>query len=104
MGCMLIVLIYDTEGEHAEKYNLRYNPYSWNEAADMLFVEQPLHTGFSVAAKRGPRVYTEEDVGIHFRKFLLSFMEVFPEYKGECFSRDFITGTELLHVWAAVYY
>lgn len=75
--------LFAVEGEHAAKYNLRYNPYSWSEVADVLYVEQPLRTGFSTAARNGPHVYTEEDVGNDFRKFLLSFMEVFPEYKGK---------------------
>ncbi len=78
-----LIFIFNLKIENNQtKYDLHYNPYSWNEIADVLYVEQPLRTGFSAPAKHAPKVYTEEDVGNDFRKFLLSFMQVFPEYKG----------------------
>jgi carboxypeptidase D len=32
-------------------YILTKNPFSWNEVADVLYVEQPIRTGFSTAAE-----------------------------------------------------
>lgn len=65
------------------EFLLQRNNHSWNEVADVLYVEQPLRTGFSLAARGAPLVRSEDEVGRHFRKFLLSFLSVFDEYKGE---------------------
>ena len=64
-----------------EKYDLKYNPYSWNEVADVIFVEQPLRTGYATAAHGTDQVRSEKQIGEDFRKFLLSLLQVFPEYK-----------------------
>jgi len=47
----------------------------------VVFVEQPIRTGFSLAAQGTPIIRTEQQIGVDFRKFLLSFISVFPEYK-----------------------
>ena len=39
--------------------------------------------GFAVAAKGVGAIKDENQVGTDFRNFLLSFIEIFPEYKGE---------------------
>lgn len=70
-------------GENEAKYSLRKNPNSWNEIADVVFVEQPIRTGFSLAAEGTPIIRTEAQIGADFRKFLVSFLKVFPEYKGD---------------------
>ena len=61
---------------------LRSNPYSWNNIANLLFVDQPLGTGYSTANE------LETDAGIlgaDFYVFLVEFFEEFPEYKGRPF-------------------
>eukprot|EP01032_Pedospumella_encystans_P012048 gene12048-13965_t len=66
----------------APKFKLKNNPYSWNRAANVLYVEQPVRTGYSMAAKgKGPTT-DEQMLAVDFRHFILSFMEVFPQYKG----------------------
>lgn len=39
-----------TDAADGIDYILKSNPYSWNEEADVLYVEQPIRTGFSTAA------------------------------------------------------
>ncbi len=64
-----------------QKYRLQKNPYSWNEVADVLFVEQPLRTGFAIAAQGSEIIRTEKQIGEDFRRFLISLVAIFPEYK-----------------------
>ena len=62
------------------------NPYSWTRAATMLYVEQPIGTGFTTGAV----VNTNEDqVAAQFASFLDNFFKTFPELAGK---RLFITG------------
>jgi cathepsin A (carboxypeptidase C) len=64
------------------------NPNAWNTNADLMFVDQPIRTGFSHGSLHNlPE--TEEDVREMFAQFLLNFMALFPQYK----QRDlYITG------------
>ncbi|KAF9620595.1 hypothetical protein IFM89_013621 [Coptis chinensis] len=69
---------------------LYLNPYSWNQVANIIFLESPVGTGFSYSSN--PSEYltngdkrTADDSLV----FLLKWFERFPQYKG----RDFyITG------------
>ena len=64
------------------QFNLKRNPYSWNEVANILYVEQPIRTGFSAAAKGADAIRDETQIAADFRNFLLSFMKVFTQFKG----------------------
>ena len=79
----------DNETSSAEKYNLKYNPYSWNNISHVLYVEQPIRTGYSIASKGSSIIRTEKQVASDFRGFLLSFQTVFSEYRN---ANLFITG------------
>lgn len=57
------------------------NPYSWNEEADILYVEQPLNTGFSTANVNSTVPGDEKRLAKDFYAFLKSFVGVFTEYK-----------------------
>ena len=68
---------------------LEYNKYSWNEKANVLYIDQPFGTGFSSTDSfwrlaRNYRMYSDA-----FYTFILRFMEKYPEYKGR---ELFITG------------
>jgi serine carboxypeptidase-like clade II len=59
------------------------NPYAWNNAANVLFLESPAGVGFSYSNRtedysRSGDNKTAEDALL----FLLNWMEKFPEYKG----------------------
>jgi carboxypeptidase C (cathepsin A) len=69
-----------TDGD--QNYYLKPNPYSWSESAHMLFIEQPIRTGYSKAARGAREVTNEDDVAQDFYHFMQSFLTVFPEYQG----------------------
>ena len=56
------------------------NPYAWNNLATLLFVEQPISTGFSTGT---PTAKNEVDVANQFFGFLEKFYDVFPELHGK---------------------
>jgi serine carboxypeptidase-like clade II len=59
------------------------NPYAWNNAANVLFLESPAGVGFSYSnttadySRSGDNKTAEDAL-----QFLLNWMEKFPEYKG----------------------
>lgn len=57
------------------------NPYSWNENADLVFVDQPQGTGNSHVRDESCLCRNESCVAKNFFSFLLNFYEKFPEYK-----------------------
>ncbi|KAJ2147439.1 hypothetical protein IW136_000095 [Coemansia sp. RSA 678] len=52
------------------------NPYGWNQNANMLFVDQPIGTGFSYGTPVGNSTAAAND----FVEMLQMFYESFPEY------------------------
>ncbi|XP_066391400.1 serine carboxypeptidase II-3-like isoform X2 [Miscanthus floridulus] len=62
------------------------NPYAWNNAANVLFLESPAGVGFSYSnttadyGRFGDNKTAEDAL-----QFLLNWMEKFPEYKGRGF-------------------
>lgn len=64
----------------SKKEGAKPNPYSWTRAAHMLFVEQPIGTGFTIGAEA--TLTDETDVAIDFDAFLTNFFVTFPELKG----------------------
>lgn len=56
------------------------NEYSWTNLSSVLWVEQPVGTGFSQGV---PNAQNEEDVAAQLAGFLQQFLEVFAELKGK---------------------
>ncbi|KAF4695578.1 Kinesin-like protein kif24 [Perkinsus olseni] len=54
-----------------------YNPYSWTEASNMVWVDQPAGTGFSIG---GSYDADEEEVGQDMYHFMQTFFKHFPTY------------------------
>lgn len=71
-----------------------YNPGSWHEVADLVFVDQPVNTGFSYGS-----IYTHEldEITWTFLKFMEEYYKVFPEerdneiyFAGESYAGQYI--------------
>jgi len=68
---------------------LTLNPDSWHKKANMLYVDNPIGTGFSIAKNKSDYDKFESSVSADFHAFLIGFIKDNPVYKG----RDFyITG------------
>ncbi|KAF8999389.1 Alpha/Beta hydrolase protein [Cyathus striatus] len=56
------------------------NPFSWTNLSSVLWVEQPVGTGFSQGV---PNIKNEDDLAAQLVGFLQQFLEVFGELKGK---------------------
>lgn len=61
---------------------LEYNPGAWNEFANVLFVDNPVGTGFSSV---DTNAYTHDlvEMADQFLEFLEQFFKIFPEYDAD---------------------
>ena len=62
------------------------NEYSWTNLSSMLYIEQPVGTGFSQGT---PNIQGEDDLAEEFVGFLQQFLGVFLELKG---MKTYLTG------------
>jgi cathepsin A (carboxypeptidase C) len=60
------------------------NPYSWNEKANIFFLDEPLGVGFS-RAEHGQTVSTTEEAARDVQAFVTMFFEAFEEFEGRAF-------------------
>ncbi|KAH8914966.1 alpha/beta-hydrolase [Atractiella rhizophila] len=78
-----------------EPFHPYTNPNSWTNIADVVYVDQPVSTGYS----RGTvKAENEDDVAEEFFQFLIRFFQVYPELKkrnlfitGESYAAYYIT-------------
>ncbi|KFK27639.1 hypothetical protein AALP_AA8G409500 [Arabis alpina] len=77
--------------QNSTKPNLKLNPYSWNNAANLLFLESPVGVGFSYSntsrdiSQLGDTVTARDSYN-----FLVNWFKRFPQYK----SREFYIAGE----------
>lgn len=85
-GCSSELALFVENGPFTVKsdLSLEKNPFSWNSKANLLYIDQPLGTGFSTVDPKNP-VMDEETVAQDIYEFLVKFIVSFPEFKG----RDF---------------
>ena len=90
-GCSSELAVFYENGPWTitDNLTLTKNEYSWNEISNLLFVDQPLGTGFSKTNKPDHYARNENMVSETFYKFFVKFLDQFPEYKGRPF---YITG------------
>lgn len=75
-GALMEVGPYRLKNDHT----LEYNEGSWDEFANMLFVDQPVGTGFSYV-NTNSYIHELDDMSAQFVIFLEKFFELFPEYE-----------------------
>lgn len=69
------------------------NEYSWTNLSSMLYIEQPVGTGFSQGT---PNIENEDDLAAQFVGFLQQFLEIFPELKGK---KTYLTGESVRRIF-----
>ncbi|KAF8638468.1 hypothetical protein AX17_002179 [Amanita inopinata Kibby_2008] len=78
------------------------NQYSWTNLSSVLWVEQPIGTGFSQGT---PNIRNEDDLSEQLVGFLQQFLEVFSELKGKNFylTGESYAGTYLPYIANYIY-
>lgn len=61
--------------------NFTFNPHSWNKRAHVLYIDQPIGTGFSTANNVFSHRVNGEQVSRDFYEFLRNFYFAYPEFK-----------------------
>jgi len=79
-GCSSELALFFENGPYTvdANENLIPNPYGWNTFANLLYVDQPVGTGFSYADS--DYVHDEAHVGVEMYTFLVKFLQMFPQY------------------------
>lgn len=90
-GCSSEMAVFYEQGpyridKHAQ---VTINPHAWNEYASVIFVDQPVGTGFSYADNDDEYVHNEKQVGEDMYEFMQAFYEEMPQFKKNAF---FVTG------------
>ena len=74
-------LLQSAEGEGSAP-ELSENAYSWNSFANLLFLDQPVGTGFSYSDDPRDTAFSEDDVARDMHAFLAAFFEKYPGQQG----------------------
>lgn len=69
-------------------FNTAENPWSWHRNYSILFIDNPVGTGFSYTKPEG-YAKTIQTTSDHLHNFMIQFLKLFPEYRDSPF---FITG------------
>ena len=68
--------------------HLEYNEGAWDEFANILFIDNPVGTGFSYVDTNS-YVHELDDMADNMVKFLEQFFDMFPEYRNDDVSSAF---------------
>ncbi len=90
-GCSGVQNVLAENGPYrvAESVTLESNPFSWNNRADVLYVDQPLGVGFSNCSDVDKIPSTDLEAAKDMYAFLGGFVTKYPEYQKRNF---YITG------------
>eukprot|EP01116_Phalansterium_solitarium_P000712 TRINITY_DN1055_c0_g1_i2.p1 TRINITY_DN1055_c0_g1~~TRINITY_DN1055_c0_g1_i2.p1 ORF type:complete len:416 (-),score=177.20 TRINITY_DN1055_c0_g1_i2:171-1418(-) len=90
-GCSSELALFFENGPYqvTPDLNLTTNPYSWNNNATVIYVDQPGGTGFSYVDNPAGYVHNETQVGDEMYNFLQQFFTLRPDLSKQPF---FITG------------
>lgn len=90
-GCSSEIAIFAENGPYKVAHNMTLydNPYGWDVDANVIYVDQPINTGFSYSDDPRDRVRNEALVAEDMLDFLQEFFEVHTEMADNDF---FVTG------------
>lgn len=79
-GCSSSLALFGENGPLTvnDDLSLEVNPFSWNSNATVVWVDQPVGTGFSY----GGYLHSEEQVGEDMAEFIVGFLTKYPKYAG----------------------
>lgn len=89
-GCSSMLAVLTEHGPYSIQpdASLKYNPYSWNRLANIIYLESPAGVGYSYSDD-GDYATDDDQVSENNLAALKSFFQKFPEYKNNQF---FVTG------------
>jgi len=81
-GCSSMLALFYENGPYIinKDLSLKLNPYSWNAAANVLWLDQPVGTGFSYADHFSDYVTNEKMIAEDVYEFLQGFFKKHPQY------------------------
>ncbi|KAJ1384073.1 Serine carboxypeptidase, serine active site [Sesbania bispinosa] len=90
-GCSSAIALFYENGPFkiASDLSLVWNDYGWDKASNILFVDQPIGTGFSYSSDDSDIPHDEDGVSNDLYDFLQEFFKAHPEFVKNNF---FITG------------
>jgi carboxypeptidase C (cathepsin A) len=98
-GCSSELAIFFENGPYTvnNDLTLKFNPYTWNSHANVLYVDQPAGTGFSYVNNPNGYVTDEDQVAADFYTFIVAFLKKYPRFAktdlyitGESFAGHYI--------------
>ena len=90
-GCASEVALFYENGPYTINDDLTLNPnaQSWNKVSNLLYIDQPVGTGFSRCSSIFHYDSTEDEIAANIKTFIDGFLVANPEFRGRDF---FITG------------
>lgn len=90
-GCSSLVALFAENGPYiiADDLSLSLNPNSWNSNATVIWIDQPVNTGYSFGDSGDLGVFSEAQVAENLYEFIQNFLAEYPQYAQLPF---FITG------------
>eukprot|EP00029_Vermamoeba_vermiformis_P007661 TRINITY_DN3376_c0_g1_i1.p1 TRINITY_DN3376_c0_g1~~TRINITY_DN3376_c0_g1_i1.p1 ORF type:complete len:514 (+),score=23.84 TRINITY_DN3376_c0_g1_i1:103-1644(+) len=75
---------------------IKLNPYSWNQQANIIYVDQPVGTGMSFILNQTGLLSNQSQIDVQFYNFLQQFFSIFESYAGR---EIYITGESYAGVY-----
>ncbi|KAL8210436.1 hypothetical protein R6Q57_004873 [Mikania cordata] len=81
-GCSSAISLLNENGPfHLTKnLSLIWNDYGWDKVSNIIYIDQPIGTGFSYSSSKKDIRYDEKGVSDDFYDFLQGFFKLHPEY------------------------
>jgi len=85
-GCASEIALFYENGPYQfneDGKTLKSNPHAWNNNANLLYVDQPIGTGFSKAGSITDLDTNEDEIAETMATFMINFLEKFPQLQGK---------------------